>query len=189
MEVAGLPRSGSGVLEVRIHPGPKFLRGLNYGAEAPSVIGEAIAIDLGAQGALVMSLRSKGNFGPESLSFPGIIKTPQSEEEIISFFKEMSQIEASSDLPLERLWTVVSFSNPNDPDTLQVIDLNVISNYLNGTVKFRSAKIETTHDPVTTGIETELPWISHVRRGLPIGRSKSVLHSNFHLADFKEGIK
>jgi hypothetical protein len=50
--VDGEIKTGTGVIEVSATPGPAWLTGMNYAAEAPRARGEAVVVDLGRHGLL-----------------------------------------------------------------------------------------------------------------------------------------
>lgn len=61
---------------------------------------------------------------------------------------------------------LVTFSDVNDPQSILLVDPDNLEATLGPGVSWRSIAIQTTDEPLTTGIENHLPWVSSYRGNL-----------------------
>jgi hypothetical protein len=62
------------------------------------------------------------------------------------------------DLPV-----LATFQNVDEPNSVRRIDPNDLAASLGPGVHWRSMTIETTNEPITTGIEKKLPWLKRIK--------------------------
>ena len=65
----------------------------------------------------------------------------------------------SKELALEKLPSLVTFRDISDPKTVVRLDPRDLESAFGPGVKLKSATIEITEEPITTGITTRLPWL------------------------------
>jgi hypothetical protein len=173
-EVDGQPKQGSGVIEVT------YQRHMNIGAMGRDVgasfQGEAVVLDLGNRGALFALLMAGSDYrsGPESIvlktfglsggAFPGWDDAS---------LKKLRSLAGKRELPLDSLPMIVRFRDANDPKSVERIDPTDIAKNFGPDTRLTRATLEIvptgiwplnslgiTGEPITTGIEKWLPWIS-----------------------------
>jgi hypothetical protein len=173
-EVDGQPKTGSGVIEL------SYQKHVSIGAMgrdvAPAFRGEAVALDLGSRGTLFALLKagSDSRSGPESIvlqtfGFPGGAFPGWDGENL----NKLRNLSGKRDLPLENLPMLVSFRDVRQPKSVERIDPTDIGKNFGPNTKLKRATLEIvpagiwplnalgiTGDPITTGIEKRLPWIS-----------------------------
>jgi hypothetical protein len=171
-QVDGMPKTGSGVIEVTYSKQSQF-------AAQPELIvtyrGEAVVLDLGSQGLLFALLKagSDDRSGPEwillrAFDFPGG-SLPRPVEEGV---KQVQQLSGKRDLPLTSLPQLVRFRDLSDPKSVQEVDPLDIGKSVGVGAKLVRATLEIvpagiwpfnnygiTGEPITKGIEKRLSWL------------------------------
>jgi hypothetical protein len=74
-------------------------------------------------------------------------------------WQAMQSMTGTRNLPDNLLPTLVTFSDPNNPRTAEVIKPNEFETVFGPGYRFIGARIEMTRDPVTRNIEKILPWL------------------------------
>jgi hypothetical protein len=172
-EVDGQAKLGSGVIEVT------YQKHMSIGAMgrdvSPSFRGEAVILDLGTRGMLFALLMagSASRSGPESIvlstfGMPGGAFPGWDAESL----KKLRSLSGKRELPLEDLPMIVRFRDVNDPKSVERID-PLVGKSLGPNARLTRATLEIvpagiwplntlgiTGEPITTGIEKWLPWIS-----------------------------
>jgi hypothetical protein len=168
VEVAGQTRSGSSVIEARVSKQPVFLPGVN--PLEYSERGEAVFVDLGGQGNIIVALLASGPYG-EGAAYPSFVVPPHfklnlfDDRQLASLPTLRGRWElANKDLP-----TLVTFSNPSDPATAKVIRADQLEQSFGPRVHWRGIVVEMTTDAVTHDIESKLPWVTKLTTGLSGG--------------------
>jgi hypothetical protein len=171
-QVDGVPKTGSGVIEVTYSKQSRF-------AAQPELVigyrGEAVVLDLGSRGPLFALLKAGADdrTGPEwivlrAFGFPGG-SLPRPVEEGL---KEVRQLSGQRDLPLTSLPQLVHFRDLNDPKSVEEVDpLDIGKRFGPGTKLVRAAleivstgiwpfnRFGLAGEPITTGIERTLSWL------------------------------
>jgi hypothetical protein len=171
VEADGQVYSGSGVIEVQYEIPPRWMLGANR--VVSRVRGEAITVELGTRGILCALLIGappalSGGYVANAEAIPlrafGIAPSIGAIEE--EALRKLSSLSARSEMSFSSLPMLVWFSDPNDPKTVALADPSEFgTGFIPGT-RLKRAAIETTHDPVTTGIEKKLPWLPR-KKGVP----------------------
>jgi hypothetical protein len=170
-------KSGSSVVQVTVKKGGLQLN--PEGARTIFVRGEAVAVDLGARGALFALLCSRRWVDAQYMVFEAFPwpKGPGGEgtREASWYYHAL---QAKRELPTELLPMLVRFRDINDPKTVEEIDPNNLAASFGPGVRLQKATIEMTKDAVTNGIEDILPWLSglkgHRLDGSRVGRSREL---------------
>ena len=181
----GVVRDMSGVFEVTTHMAPAFLRDINYGSEAPHLRGDALVLNLGARGVLIMTLRGIGKYRPELMAFLTFGHVPSFDGDRRRELSVMSSLHGTADVPPEHLWTFIALRDKNDPTSMKAVDIKDLSATFGQNVSFSDAKIEMTNDPVTDDIGRELPWLAQVRPGSTIGPKGEGINLGFQTYEFR----
>lgn len=165
--------------------------------------GEAVYVDLG-QGARPI-VAAMGPYGPQKGGFrwgegkPDIDRLlllygepAKPNETLIDRVRRLARTRGPRALTASELPDLVTFADINDPKTFLRIDPHDLPATLGRGVKWSSITIEITNEPVTTGIEKKLPWLSNLRTTLS-GKTFTAdedIPSAGHLggADFKRGV-
>lgn len=164
VEEDGQMRSGSSVIEARVTKQPMFLPGVN--PLEYSERGEAVFVDLGGQRNIVALLAS-GSYA-EGAAYPSFI-VPQHFK--LNLFKDsqlasLPQLRGRWDLTNKDLPTLITFSNPGDPATAEVLRADQLEQFFGAGVRWRGIVVEMTTDAVTHVIESKLPWVTKLTSGL-----------------------
>jgi len=152
-------RTGSGVIEARYHHNPGWLPGHPVGSRAR---GEAVTIDLGARGVLFLLLTDSGS-GSDAQNIPKRIFNIETWK--ASVIRDLSDFEAKAEIPFEDLPMLVQFRNITDPKTVELVEPDDLAASFGPGVRLKRVIIETTKDPVTTGIEKRLRWLGRLKGG------------------------
>jgi hypothetical protein len=131
----------------------------------PESHGQAVMVDLGARGVLFATLvdRSQGLGGSPSnrSSLPlNVLHARKLIDWGAAMFSQMESIKARFTLKVEEIPLLVRFRDLDSPDSVEPVDPDDFSARFGPGVRLKSAIFETTRDPVTTGIEKTLPWVS-----------------------------
>ena len=173
LESDGAICTGSGVIETVWYPGLK-IGGTWFGnAWHVRVRGEAVVVDLGNHGVLFALLT--GSATPVAGGRHGELFYPHDPERIPleafgieqnggSVMKQdslnaLSKRRDTVDLPLNKLPILVRFTTLGDPRSVERVDPNDLPASFGPGVRFVSATVAVTDDPVTTGIENKLVWL------------------------------
>ncbi|TPQ31359.1 hypothetical protein C2U70_24225 [Bradyrhizobium guangdongense] len=73
--------------------------------------------------------------------------------------QQVARLRGPRALALDYLPNLVTFGDVNDPKTVIEVDPNDLQATLGPNVVWREITLESTDEPVTTGIKTKLPWL------------------------------
>ena len=176
-------KSGSSVIEVQQTLVRAGSSPANQAVER-RVRGEAVAVDLPGGMTLFALLRAKNNVDWATLVFPKL--APQRKGE--PFVEQLDNVlEVTGTQVLPRKWPprlyvpeseayplLVTFEDQADPTTVAEVDPDDLSASFGKGVRLKRLTVELTDDPVTTGIDRRLPWMSAYRAKWFNGRSTVV---------------
>jgi hypothetical protein len=159
-------KTGSSVIEVRQSIGRTAMDG--FGEQVfLRIRGEAVAVDLPDGRTLYALLRSGGDVEWAARVIPLLSPDAGDENSLDDFLL----LEGKKELP--RKWTVqgpfnnasaypmmVTFGDPADPTSVAQVDPDDLAAIFGEGVKLKRITVELTDDPVTTGIEERLGWLS-----------------------------
>lgn len=172
-------KTGSAVREVHVQQQPAPLPEMS--PVKKTVKGEAVVVDLGERGQLYALLRSERSVDYSYYvvydAFPNPLILGDNESLIQKSIRYYSNLEASKELPLSLYPMLVTFTDPNDPSSVQPVfetmsehperkdaKVTLKEDYFEALfgkgVRLRRITIEMTEDRVTWGIEKWLPWLS-----------------------------
>ena len=163
VEVNGEIRTGSSVLEARFTLPPPSPVGGNR--VTTRMRGDAAVVDLGDRGLLFVLLTgrptesSRGFYSdPEAIAVSAFFGTSIGSlpEHTI---REMSQMTLKAELGPQLLPMMVRFGDIDDPKTVEWVRPGEFADHYGLGARFIRATLETTDDPVTTGIRQLLPWL------------------------------
>ncbi len=154
-------KTGSSVIEVRYSQGTAL--GDVSGFQS-RIWGEAVYVDLGQRGNLVVTLtRSESGRntarGPSEL--PHILFDLDTKR-LGSWGNPPAQ--GSRDVPPEMLPTLVTFRDPADPMSVELVQPDQLKSSLGTGVRIARSSIQMTDDRATPRIESKLPWLSALLR-------------------------
>ena len=84
---------------------------------------------------------------------------------------------------------LVTFENVNDPKSVLSVNPNDLPATLGSAVSWNEITLESTDEPITTGIEKKLPWLPAYYRGMLDGErysAKKTLANTLSAADFQQ---
>jgi hypothetical protein len=164
---------GSAVREVAVQKGWSPLPEMQPHV---SVKGQAVVIDLGERGILFALLRGNRLGSDYGSDLPAHIFMPEGGGLSAAGIKKMSELKAGPTV-LAPEWypAFVRFKDPNDPRTVESVSRYSDRDFPNGYggtaialekafgsgVRLKSITLEMTKEPVTSGISTLLPWLTH----------------------------
>ncbi|MBR2119250.1 MAG: hypothetical protein V4458_13985 [Pseudomonadota bacterium] len=192
--VRGEPRTGSGVVEVTYGKSSTFL---SHSELSIDVRGEAVSIDLGERGRMFALLKgdTDSRSSPEwivfrAANFPhGNLPRPVEEG-----LRQLGKLSGKYELPLTSLPLLVRFRDLSDPGTVERVDPLDIGKSFGDGAKLTRATLEIVpSEPITTGIERQLPWWNGSHPWLkPVGNGVfvDIRTENFQVnkEDFKRGV-
>jgi len=173
------PRHGEGVIEVQFLSQP--IRIDNTPNWSIGARGEAFAVDLGERGTMFVLLSgesgTKGRGAVEAgqralgtyfhASFGDTPPNLRGWLQINSFASKHESVEVDpSNLPM-----LVRFRDTNDPASVERVEPNALDASFGPGVKITRVTAQLTDEPMTTGIEKRLPWVSK-----PVGSVGKGMH-------------
>ena len=165
--------------------------------------GEAVAVDVGELGTLFLLLAGRDKDGKPTSIAPGRrllipVLSPQLDQDTPGNNLDLGRALArmtprKADVPMEHIPFLVRFRDINNPKSVEaVVPNNLAAQFGEGTRLMR-VMIELTDDPVTTGIEKRLPWLSAMKsvaldgqRLRHFGKAETTANS-LDYTNFKEG--
>jgi hypothetical protein len=162
IEVDGKLHSGSSVIEVTWHGGPKIGEG---GAYWPRMRGQAALVDLADRGLVVATLIAEDNsnagWGAQWI-VPRAFGDKNGGD-----YKRLPELRGKRELSFDNLPRLLWFSNPQDPTTAKTLLVDNIPSVFGPSVRFAGAFVEITSDPPETDIRQKLPWIKALEERPP----------------------
>ena len=150
-------KSGSSVIQTWFYEsgnwGPVEARGVR--AEAR---GEAVFVDLGHARHVIGVLGWSAN-GQDQDRIYGLTRAALAPGKRVDW-KDEYKLKGKGDLPVNYVPTLVTFADINDPKTVRVVPPADFESVFGPGVRFRSASVETTDDPVTRKISEKLPLLT-----------------------------
>jgi hypothetical protein len=152
VDVDGQTKTASSVIEVRNVTQPMFGSAPPF---FPYVHADAIFLNLGTIGNVVALLGCDpdgsqdciGTLVPDVFGIAGVEN-----------FRQLETLRGKRELTGAFVPTLVTFSDLNDQKSARVVPRDHFEQVIGSGVRFKSAWIEMTSDPVTRGIEKTLPW-------------------------------
>jgi hypothetical protein len=157
-EVGGEVRSASSVIELTLTP--QWIQIGDMGDYDMKLYGDAVYLDLGQERNVVATLMA-GPTGALDI-YPSLITrmfqlTWESYDRKTG--RPLNRSESQS-LSGEDIPTLVTFSDPKDPNTLSVVAPGAFPDVFGPEVRFVGAMLEPTKESVTRSIDRYLPWIA-----------------------------
>jgi hypothetical protein len=166
-------RSGSNVVELKIHFPGGMTRALGYAVRAKGR-GEATVVDLGSRGLLFATVASEASLASGGVEFyagceapfpreqfPGkFVQGGSADDQYVDYLDELNRKKPRGDVPLKHLPMMVRFRDLNDPTSVERVDPSDLAASFGVGVKFVGMTIEITDASVTKGIESVLPWLT-----------------------------
>jgi hypothetical protein len=161
VDVQGQPHIGSGVIETRWGD-QRYASNLAGGvAWHVFVKGEAVVVDLGERGLLFAVL--KGPLGSRCYDPASLLVVALGGQSIggmtSDLLRAFSQRTAPTKLDSSCIPMLVKFRDLSDPTSVELVNPSNLAASFGPGVKLLEATIAVTHDPVTHGIVTALPWL------------------------------
>jgi hypothetical protein len=182
VDVNGKPVSGSGIIQVKQSDTRAFFGSM--GGFGNEVSGEAVTVDLGSNGAFFALLRGPrvglGSLGaPAWLLSHAFADLLESETDPLPRVRLLKEQRPRRVLHIDEIPMLVLFREFDDPKSVEQVDPANLATKFGSGVVLRDVVIEVTDAPVTTGIETKLPWLKTMKTQLDGDR----LHSGATLAN------
>jgi hypothetical protein len=168
IDVAGVTHAGSSVIEVRWQVWPEALAclfGCTFGDSR--VYGQAVLVNLGTQGVILAALWPANTTQPGqavpanflAIRAFGSDPLPATGRDIF----KMSTARGTATLRANNLPQFIWLKDATDPATAKPLLAADFPTELGGNVRLQRASIEITTDPITTGLEAKLPWLTAMR--------------------------
>ena len=160
--VDGVPVTGSGVIEVR------YVKPPDWSLDSPNVEahvrGEAVVLDMGNRGMLFALLFR----GPQHLlnRLRDFVPHFWGRDRIVSAedVAWVAGLKGARTVALSELPFLVHFRDISDPTSVEQVTPDNLAASFGPGVELKSATIEITDAPVTTGITAKLPWLSGISK-------------------------
>jgi hypothetical protein len=162
-QVDGRPAVGSGVIEVTRQDTTRVFGSM--GGVGAIVKGEAIVLDLAQRGSLFALIHANRARVEEDAAFPSFVIFHAFPGDTLGsngleFMRALRTTRPRAELPPHLIPMLVRFRDISDPKTVELVHPYNLSATFGPGVVFRRAAIEITDDPVTTRIDTVLPWLA-----------------------------
>ncbi|MFO0990713.1 MAG: hypothetical protein U1E67_02130 [Hyphomicrobiales bacterium] len=152
-------KTGSSVIEVRYSWGPGI--GDVSGFQS-RIWGEAVYVDLGGRGNLVVTL-TRSESGRNTARSPA--ELPFSLFEIDSARSQLWKItllDGSRDVPPEMLPTLVTFRDPADPLSVKLVEPDQLDTAFGPGVRIANSTLQITDVEITDTIDQHLSWLAGI---------------------------
>lgn len=154
-------KSGSSVIETRAFEsgswGPIEARGVRHDFK-----GRAVVIDLGS-GKTLVGLLAFGPNGTDQNKLFRVVSAALAPGRTVDWTEEY-KLKGSGVLPADYTPTLIAFADPADPKSAALVNRLDLERTLGPGFRFVQARLETTNDPVSLGIEKLLPWWNRPNR-------------------------
>ena len=163
--------SGSSVIENRVRLSPSW--DISQHSRHPSLVGEAVAVDLGERGYLFALLRSETSVDhPKSLAlrrYPEIFHDARgrllpTSDPFDSPYHVLQRQRDTREIPRDDYPMLVTFTDINDPKSVQLVDPDDLAATFGAGVSLKRITLEITGDPVTEKIAILMPWFEDYRQ-------------------------
>ena len=204
VDANGKTYSGATVYDVTYEWDPKILP--DQRAVQIRLTGEALFLDLGGGRNLVVTLTASGSGRPfkrvnisQTYQFEDLWKSSGARSAAalphIAFQLHMASKKTGADLkaarkkgkielPVDRLPTTVTFTNLAEPTSVKLVDPTDLAATFGPGYRITKATIEVTDEPLSTGIEKKLPWLSEIyKRRARLNGSTSIGIGTNELSD------
>jgi hypothetical protein len=179
VEVNGVLHTGSSVIQTNWEWFSPWQRALAQRAYNVTAHGEAVVVDLGERGVLFALLtgpfygdRWSGSYltDPQQVLMRQILKHNLANQvDGVIPLEELAALSQRRDIiavpPLD-LPMLVHFHDVSDPLSVEQVDPNNLAASFGPGVKLVRASLAITNDPITTGIQDRLPWLSGLKGAL-----------------------
>lgn len=153
------PRSGSAVSAAWVQMTPKWSGvGDSAGASNSSLSGEAVVVDLG-QGRYLFALLKGYNEFTGRLAFFPLPQKPLNKDEDAAVYDQLKALRATTELPRELTPLLVTFTDINDPASVQRADPGDLAAHFGPGYALSSITLAITDEWMTKGrVEAVLGW-------------------------------
>lgn len=201
-EVEGVPKTGSGVIEVTYSKNNDPISSAEFSI---GIRGEAVVVDLGPRGTLFALLKgdTDSRSGPEyivlrAFNFPGgAFPSP-----VTDGLRQIQRLSGKRELPLTSLPMLVRFRDFGNPMTIEKVDPYDLGRSFGPGVKLNRATLEIVSSgiwplnrlglsgkSVTNQLQQKLPWLAGTKGGyLDGGFTSRNAPFGLHGGDFKTGL-
>ena len=165
VEADGKVHTGSGVIEVTFKR-QGWSDSATLGVR-PTIKGEAIPVDLGERGTffVLLSSTSSANYASDPANLPLQAFGLEGSGGLTGDkLRRLGSVSGRAVIPINRLPMFARFRNLDDPTSIERVDPGNLERTFGAGVRLVRATIETTRDPVTTGLAQRLPWLASVEK-------------------------
>ena len=184
-------KTGSAVREVSNSASSVKLIDLPQATNPAKVRGEAVVVDLGKRGVLFALISDHQSAGEFYYAFPAPGGRPTTVDGI-RYYNSLKEGHATIEpKKYSEYARLVTFTDLNDPKTVQSVDNQSLVNFFGDGVKIKEITLDITNESVTWEIEKWLPWLEHLNAnldGTSITTGKSFANM-LHVGYFKRGEK
>ena len=153
---------------------------------AVRVFGEAVYVDLGSRGPLVVTL-----FG-DNIREQNSSSRSAHELALVAFglrrdhegLDALQRRQGRMELPIEALPLLITFKDVGDPRTIRALTPAEVPSVFGPDVRLRAASIELTDAPLSSSLVKKLPWLSAMTPSTLIGRLEGDRHPTFYAVGF-----
>lgn len=154
-------KTSSSVIEARADRFINMIPGDGSKSAWTSVNGEAVYVDLGSQGNLIVSLPR----GATELTGPLVDNVTRAfgvQGDFESWAALQEKI-VTVDLREDNLPTMLTFRDINDPSSVEFVAPDDFARVFGAGIRLKRIWAETTGDPITREIDNHLPWLASMR--------------------------
>jgi len=180
VDVDGQVTSGSSVIETHWTAQPAGLVGGK--PFSVRVFGEAVYVDLGSRGPLIVTL-----FG-DNIRERASTSRSAHELALVAFglrrdhagLDALQRRRGRVELPIEALPLLITFTDVRDPRTIRAFTPAEVPSVFGPDVQLRSASVELTDAPMSRSLADALPWLRAMTPSTLIGRLEGGRHPTFY---------
>lgn len=165
-EVDGVPVTGSSVQKLVVYR----VRGIGHNKASWHTYGEAVRVDLPGHGAVYVLMTTPTPDGTYTFSTKGRfdflvswackLKEQRGDRSWDDFVRMVGQVSGECKVPDQYVPLMVRFIDETKPTSVQRIHPNEREKSTGKKVRFVGAKIEVTDEPLTSGIDKHLHWLT-----------------------------
>jgi len=169
VEIDGQVHTGSSVIEVIWSGGPKIG---DMGPYRPSIRGQAVYLDLKADGVVVAALGNGESYGDASdgaVNALWLAARAFGNKSTIAELPQLPRLRGRRDLAPTNMPRLIWFTNPANPKTACKFALNDVPSLFGSSARLTVAYVEITDDPIVVDIDKRFSWFGLLNRPLADG--------------------
>lgn len=199
VEAGGEHYTGSGVVEVRWRHTSALTRMFAGPTLSPHTRGDAVAVDMGRNGLLFVTLQGGYVASPPDLPDTVFRAGWHYPTDYDAYLRELADQTGVAEIPSNKMPDIVWFTDPTDPRSADCYNWQNPKRPWDSSPqpRFVRATLQMVHEPPTFGIDRLLPWLPAARKApqdrfnpyrFDVGHNTPAEYCDLHTTDFERGV-